>query len=276
MIILYNKNILSNRLIYLRKLLRRKDINIHKLEPDIYKYISLAHSWSYIRYIRRLYTYIKYNNIKVKISSNNYISRYKYESSLYSIQALLDSFYINDHIFIPTVVPGHGAGYYNINKEFSIYNFSAIAALYYRKKYKKILILDLDIHNGVGTIDIIKNKKNIYYISLFSKISCNIKYNYNNVYNFLLDPGIDNNIYIKLFENHVISLINSIDPDIIITSLGFDAHKDDKYSSINIDFDVYNYIFSYLRSFDKILYILEGGYNKEIIYNGTKLLLKNG
>lgn len=89
-----------------------------------------------------------------------------------------------------------------------------------------------------------------------------------------MDPGIDNNIYIKLFENHVISLINSIDPDIIITSLGFDAHKDDKYSSINIDFDVYNYIFSYLRSFDKILYILEGGYNKEIIYNGTKLLLK--
>ena len=51
-------------------------------------------------------------------------------------------------------------------------------------------------------------------------------------------------------------------------------HKKDPLSVFNITLKSYEYVFNYLKRFNKVIYILEGGYNERVIYNGISKLLK--
>ncbi|MGC8965173.1 MAG: histone deacetylase, partial [Brevinematia bacterium] len=183
-----------------------------------------------------MWKYSYKNNKILYIDEDTYISPLSYFSLLKSVEGILEGIESNEkYIFIPTRPPGHHAGInglVNISQGFCIFNNVAIGAMYARKKYKRVLILDIDIHHGNGTQEIIENKKNIYYISTHAK---NI-YPFsglesgNNYFNFPLDQGITDNYYINLFKERIISIIENIDPNIIFVSLGFDMHKDDPLS----------------------------------------------
>ncbi len=54
--------------------------------------------------------------------------------------------------------------------------------------------------------------------------------------------------------------------DLIIISNGFDAHKDDLYETINFDNNYYKNVANKLKGFGvPVMYILEGGYNPNVI-----------
>jgi len=151
---------------------------------------------------------------------------------------------------------------------FCIFNNVAIGAIYASEKYK-VCILDIDLHHGNGTEDIVAYKDNIIYISIHAKkIYPGTGYeSYANIYNFPLDPGIDNKIYIETVDK-VFKIIESYRPDLILVSLGFDAHMDDPLSVFNIDLEPYKYVFEKLKEYWTI-FVLEGGYNLKVLYEGS-------
>ncbi len=51
-------------------------------------------------------------------------------------------------------------------------------------------------------------------------------------------------------------------------------HKKDPLSVFHITLKSYEYVFNYLKRFNKVIYLLEGGYNDRVIYNGINKLLK--
>jgi len=73
-------------------------------------------------------------------------------------------------------------------------------------------------------------------------------------------------IYIEKFNNQNISFIIDVRPDIVIISNALDTHIDEPLSVMKLTDKFYEYVTKYLKSLDvSLLYILEGGYNPNVI-----------
>ncbi|HIP90019.1 MAG TPA: histone deacetylase family protein [Candidatus Nanopusillus sp.] len=253
------------------------------ISKRIIKYIELAHDKEYVYHIREFFHEAYKKNKIIYIDGDTYISPLTWKSAYKSVMGVIRAINLIDKynkVFVPTRPPGHHAGRFGIantiSQGFCIFNNVAIGALYAKnKEFNKILILDIDLHHGNGTEDIIRNIENIYYISLHSKYiypGTGME-SYDNIYNFPLEPQTTDTEYMKILENKVSKLISSIDPNLILVSLGFDTHMRDPLSTFNVTFRSYKRIFDILRSY-RVVYILEGGYNLNVLYRGTRLLIK--
>ena len=265
------------------KQLKPKIKKPYPISKRVIKYIELAHDKEYIYRIRKFFHEAYKKNKIIYIDGDTYISPLTWKSAYKSVMGVIRAIDLVDKynkIFIPTRPPGHHTGRFGvantISQGFCIFNNVAIGALYAKNKgFEKIVILDIDLHHGNGTEDIVKNLENIYYISLHSKYIYpgTGTESYNNIYNFPLEPQTSDTEYIKILESNVSKILSSINPDLIFVSLGFDAHKEDPLSTLNITFRSYKTLFNIVKS-HKVIYVLEGGYHLGILYKGTKLLIK--
>jgi acetoin utilization deacetylase AcuC-like enzyme len=157
---------------------------------------------------------------------------------------------------------------------FCIVNHTYLTAKHLHDTYKKkVLILDYDVHHGDGTQKLVNSHitDNIYFISIhcygdgFYPGTGNTDENNMKVLNIPMKKGSNNKEYIHNFKK-VKKFILSHDIDIIVVSNGVDAHVDDPFKTMKLTNKFYCYVTSYLKSLDKpLIYILEGGYNPEII-----------
>ncbi len=169
--------------------------------------------------------------------------------------------------------PGHHATKDN-SMGFCIFNSIACGAMYLlnKYKYKKILILDFDIHHGNGTADIFYDNKNVCYISLHQypfypgiSGSTENKGLYNNCLNIPLPAGTRSREYLDAFE-HALKKIKEFKPDYILISAGFDAVMSDPIGQFNLrpkDFyEITKRILFCAKKYcnGKVGSILEGGY----------------
>jgi acetoin utilization deacetylase AcuC-like enzyme len=163
----------------------------------------------------------------------------------------------------------------NYYSGFCFVNQTYQTAKYLHDKFKqKVFILDYDVHHGDGTQDLVN--KNFLDEIYFCSIHCYAPYFYpgtgtedeNNekVLNIPLATKSSDKVYIDNFDNKIVPYIQKVNPDIIIISNGFDAHKDDPMKVMSLTEEFYVHVNKYLKSLNKpIIYILEGGYNPEII-----------
>ena len=178
--------------------------------------------------------------------------------------------------------PGHHC---NQNKAagFCILNNVAIGAKYLlnKYKYKKIAIIDFDVHHGNGTQDIFYENENVLFISTHQypyypgSGSEQEKGKFNNIYNIPLPAGTNSREYFDAFE-HALKKLNEFQPEFILISAGFDAHKDDPLAQIKLETeDFYNItkrILETSKNFcnGKVVSILEGGYDLPALRDSTK------
>ena len=169
--------------------------------------------------------------------------------------------------------PGHHA-----EKEkamgFCIFNNVAVGANYLieKYKYKKIAIIDFDVHHGNGTQDIFYNDKNVLYISThqypYYPGSGSEKENgkYNNVLNIPLEAGTTGNEYLNAYEK-VLDKLKEFKPEFLLFSAGFDAHIDDPLAQLRLSSEDFYKITKRTLEVSKpfcngnIVSILEGGYD---------------
>ena len=170
--------------------------------------------------------------------------------------------------------PGHHATKNN-SMGFCIFNSIACGAIYLlnKYKYKKILILDFDIHMGNGTADIFYDNENVCYISLHQypfypgiSGSADNKGLYNNCLNIPLPAGTGSREYLDAFE-HALKKIKEFQPDYILISAGYDAVMSDPIGQFNLKpkdfYEITKRILVYAKKYcnGKVGSILEGGYH---------------
>ena len=128
-----------------------------------------------------------------KIDMDTFINQYSYENIFYTTGCVFDAIdlVVRDHLannaFVLIRPPGHHSGYYGpVENEFGtsngfcLVNNVAIGAAYTKYKYneeiKKIAIVDIDVHHGNGTEEIVEmlNYKNFSKPFNYEKI-CGVK-----------------------------------------------------------------------------------------------------
>ena len=178
--------------------------------------------------------------------------------------------------------PGHHA-----EKEkamgFCIYNNVAVGANYLieKYKYKKIAIIDFDVHHGNGTQDIFYDNEKVLYVSTHQypyypgSGSNEENGKFNNVLNIPLEAGTTSEEYLNAYEN-VLTKIKKFKPEFLLFSAGFDAHIDDPLAQMRLSTEDFYKItkrtLEYSKSFcnGRVVSILEGGYDLKALQNSTQ------
>ena len=178
--------------------------------------------------------------------------------------------------------PGHHAGsYYALG--FCVFNNVAIAAAHLLRNFnlKRALILDIDAHHGNGTQEIFYDNDEVLYISLHQDPTefpgtgftdevgegKGLGYTVNIPFPF----RINDQIYLKAFNQIVIPIIRQYKPQFIFVSTGFDGHYTDPVASLSLSalsyVEVFGKVLELASKFctGKLVAILEGGYSLSII-----------
>ena len=179
--------------------------------------------------------------------------------------------------------PGHHAER-NKAMGFCIYNNVAVGAHYLLEKYKfkKVAIIDFDVHHGNGTQDIFHDNEKVLYISTHQYPyypgtgNEKEKGKYNNIFNIPLPAGTTSEEYLNAYE-FVLKKIKEFKPKFILLSAGFDAHKDDPLAQLQLTSkDFYNLTkrtlnLAKLYCEGKVVSILEGGYDLNALQESTEM-----
>ena len=86
------------------------------------------------------------------------------------------------------------------------------------------------------------------------------------VYNGGTPQYIDSWYYQNILNTQVFPFVQSQNPDLVIVSLGFDAHRDDPLEGLGVTDSTYLFLANKLKSFNKpVMFVTEGGYNVKTI-----------
>ncbi|MBP9193923.1 MAG: histone deacetylase [Saprospiraceae bacterium] len=123
---------------------------------------------------------------------------------------------------------GHGEG-------FCIFNDMAIAAniLLDKNLVKKILIVDLDVHQGNGTASIFRSNKNVFTFSMHGDKNYPLHKEQSDL-DIPLPDGTEDSVYHAILNQTLEPLINKVVPDIIFYQAGVDVLSTDKLGRLNL------------------------------------------
>lgn len=117
---------------------------------------------------------------------------------------------------------------------FCIFNDNAIAAQYLiqNQKANKILIVDLDVHQGNGTAAIGKGNDQVFTFSMHGASNYPFHKETSDL-DIPLPDGCTDAIYHKLLDQYLPQLIDLVEPDFIFYQCGVDILGDDKMGKLN-------------------------------------------
>ncbi len=178
--------------------------------------------------------------------------------------------------------PGHHCSQ-NKAAGFCILNNVAIGAKYLLNKYnyKRIAIVDFDVHHGNGTQDIFFDNKNVLFISTHQYPyypgtgSEKEKGKYDNICNIPLPAGTNSEEYLNAFE-FALNKLKKFKPEFVLISAGFDGHKADPLAQFKLTtedyYEITKRILEASKKFcnGKIVSILEGGYDLQALQDSAK------
>ena len=173
--------------------------------------------------------------------------------------------------------PGHHA-HKGLAKGFCIFNNIAIAAKYLIENYgyKRVAILDIDVHHGDGTQSIFYNTSKVLYVSLHQDPrtlfpgtgfpeEVGEKDGEGYTINIPLPPGTSDAGYIFALKEVALPIIKQYKPEVLLISAGFDTHHSDMLADLNLTLSSYwkigKLVFDGLKIADGALAVLEGGYS---------------
>ncbi len=178
--------------------------------------------------------------------------------------------------------PGHHAEK-NKAMGFCIFNNIAIGANYLIRKYnyKRIAIVDFDVHHPNGSQDIFYENEKVLLISTHQYPyypgtgSEQEKGKFNNICNIPLPAGTSSGEYLIAFE-FALKKLEKFNPEFVLISAGFDAHEDDPLAQFNLKTEDYYYITKRILETSKkycngkVVSILEGGYDLKALQDSSK------
>lgn len=171
--------------------------------------------------------------------------------------------------------PGHHAtGYRGCG--FCYINNIAVAAAHLLKKVEKVAIVDVDVHHGNGTNDIFLDSDELLFISTHQygifpgtgpaeQVGDGKGQGY--TVNIPFDSRTGDGTFLEAYRKIVMPILEQYEPDVMLVSLGLDAHYLDPLASLTLSSRGFMEILTLLndlageRCQGRIAFYLEGGYN---------------
>ncbi len=269
--------IIENLKKFEKKLIWKKPISFDK------KFLKMTHSSKYVEMIENSFPKkdLSYLDGDTVVSPGSKEATFDAVGSIIAaIEGVINKDFNN--AFCAVRPPGHHSEQEKA-MGFCIFNNVAVGANYLieKYKYKKIAIIDFDVHHGNGTQDIFYNNEKVLYISTHQypyypgSGSNKEKGKHNNILNIPLPAGTNSTEYLDAYE-HVLKKLKEFNPEFILFSAGFDAHKDDPLAQLELTSkDYYEITKRTLNSVKnscggKVVSILEGGYDLNALKESTE------
>ena len=235
----------------------------HKPYPCSFETLNRAHSENYI------------NNIKNKTLDENGVKKIGFplvdsvvQRSLVATggTVLAAKLALNFGIACNTAGGSHHANY-DSGAGYCVFNDVAVAAHYLldRGLANRILIVDLDVHQGNGNSEIFKDNRHVFTFSMHSKTNYPAKKSISDL-DVELEDNLEDDAYIETLKFYLNEL-NNENFDFVFYIAGVDIHLNDRLGKLKISDDgvrkrdelVINNFFSKKIPFCGVL---GGGYNK--------------
>ena len=168
---------------------------------------------------------------------------------------------------------------------FCFYNNVAVGAAHARERYgaRRIAILDFDVHQCNGTIDIFKNDPDVLICTSFQFPFYPWRYlrsEWQNVVNTPLEAGTDSTTFRQAIEDDWLPALHGFKPDLVLVSAGFDAHREDPIADLCLEDEDYYWVtrlaldIAALYADNRLVSVLEGGYNLKSLARSTEAHVK--
>lgn len=246
--------------------------------------LSLVHPYEYIEYVKECC------ENGMNIDGDTITSKGSFEAALKAVGAGIKAVYSIkkgeiDRAFAAVRPPGHHASRQKA-MGFCLFNNIAVTAIYAQKQgYKKVFIIDFDVHHGNGTQDIFYEDSSVFYFSTHEKsifpgtgdtndIGSNKGAGY--TFNYPLEHDSKDTDILKVYQDVLPPLIENFNPDIILVSAGYDIHIDDPLASLNVSLDGIRKLIRTILKMKDVPYVfmLEGGYDVDALAESVKVTLE--
>ena len=133
------------------------------------------------------------------------------------------------------IAGGTHHSFYDRGEGFCLLNDFAIAAnvLLVKKLAQKIIIIDLDVHQGNGTAALFKNNSNVFTFSMHGAHNYPFHKEQSDL-DIPLPDGIEDNAYLELANDNLDKLLQAQNPDFAFYLSGVDVLETDKFGKLNI------------------------------------------
>jgi acetoin utilization deacetylase AcuC-like enzyme len=181
--------------------------------------------------------------------------------------------------FVVARPPGHHAERLEA-MGFCFFNTIACVAEWIREQpgMDRVFIFDFDVHHGNGTQSLFWDRDDVFYLSMHrfpfypgtgaaSEIGSGA--GRGTTMNIPLEGGLGDAAYLRSVEEVVVRAIDAYQPQAILLSSGFDAHRRDPLGGMRVTEQAYGEITQRIveaaarHSGGRVLSLLEGGYDME-------------
>ncbi|MEX1139850.1 MAG: histone deacetylase [Bacteroidota bacterium] len=250
--------------------------------PAQIDHVTLVHPESYVSGIAEACA----SGIKVLDAGDTHACKESYDVALLAVGAAVEAV---DQVltgklnsaFCAVRPPGHHAETATA-MGFCLFNNAAIAARYAQKAHgiERVAILDWDVHHGNGTQEIFYEDPSVLYISLHqypfypgtgAEGETGSKKGKGFTLNCPMKAGAGERDYLDAFQERIVPAAESFQPQLLVLSAGFDAHKDDPLAGINLEEGSFEKMTRIVKKVaddhcdGKIVSVLEGGYDLEAL-----------
>lgn len=121
---------------------------------------------------------------------------------------------------------------------FCLLNDFAVAANYllHTKKAKKVLVIDLDVHQGNGTAKLFEQETRVFTFSMHGAHNYPFHKEESDL-DIALKDGTEDDLYLSLLQNTLHTLIEQLQPDFAFYLSGVDILATDKFGKLKISME---------------------------------------
>ncbi|MFY8003602.1 MAG: histone deacetylase [Chitinophagaceae bacterium] len=153
---------------------------------------------------------------------------------------------------------------------FCLLNDMAVASNYLLKNNicKKVLIIDLDVHQGNGTAKIFANNNRVFTFSMHGAHNYPFHKEQSDL-DIPLPDGINTDDYLELLKTNLPKIIESFQPDFVFYLSGVDILETDKFGKLKVTLDGCKqrdtYVFETLAKYQiPVAVAMGGGYSADV------------